>query len=143
MKQMCQSNYERETSEQEYRFVQQQIDYYNSPLQSFELSPIAHSPLIDSIEDRNVRQELFQRYKDIAEQSRAALFNVYLKSAEDQRVEYRGKYENNLKKMISIDHGKLTPTMMELINQRCNKISERIHCVYKFKVPSPFSKSRS
>ena len=143
MKQMCQSNYERETSEQEYRFVQQQIDYYNSPLQSFEFSPIAHSPLIDSIEDRNVRQELFQRYKNIAEQSRAALFHVYLKSAEDQRAEYREKYENNLKKMISIDHGKLTPTMMQLINQRCNKISERIRCIYKFKVQSRFSKSRS
>lgn len=143
MKKICQSNYERETSEQEYRFVQQQIQWYNSPIGSFQFSPIAHSPLIDSVDDRHVRQELFKQYKDIAEQSRVALFNVYLKSTEDQRKDYKEIYENDFKKMISNNHEKLTPTMVQLISERCHKISERIHCIYQFKVQSLLSKSRS
>jgi hypothetical protein len=80
MIQLCQSKYEQETTEQEYHFLKQQITYYNLPNQSFECSPISHSPIIDSMEDREIRQELFQQYKEVAKQSRAALFNVYLQS---------------------------------------------------------------
>lgn len=136
MKQRCQSNYERETTEQGYHFLKQQIAYYNTPSQSFERSPIARCSLIDSTEDPGVRQELFKQYKEIAKQSRTALFNAYLKSAEDQRAEYKEKYDNTVKRSPTNYHEKPTPMMSQLINERCDKINERVQCIYRFKLHS-------
>jgi hypothetical protein len=146
MKELCQSKYEQETTEQEVHFLKQQIAYYNSPSQSFDSSSIAHSSLIQSVEDPKIRQELFQRYKEIAEHSRADIFALYLKTAEEEREEYKTKHETNLKKMWNVYHSsseneKLSPTMFDFIQQRSMKISERINCIYKFKVQSMLSKS--
>jgi hypothetical protein len=144
MTQVCQSKYEQETTEQEYHFLQQQINYYHLPNQSFESSPIAQSTLIDSIKNLDIRQQLFQQYRDIAEQSRANIFTLYLKSAEEQREEYKNKYDDHIKKMsCNNNNEKLPIIMIQLINQRCNKISERIKCIYKFKIQSIGSKSNS
>lgn len=145
MKQICQSIYEQEISEQEYHFLKQQIAYYNLPSQSFHSSSISHSLLIDSIQNTTVRQTLFKQFKDIAEQSRANLFNIYLKSAEEQREEYKKKYEAD-KKILSSQHSlndneTLSPIMIHLINERCTKISERIKSIYRFKAQSFLSKS--
>ncbi|CAF5222673.1 unnamed protein product, partial [Rotaria magnacalcarata] len=85
MKQICQSKYEQETSEQEYEFLNQQIAYYNLPSQSFECSTISHHPSIDSIQNLTIREALTKQFKVVAIQSRIALFNLYLESAEDQR----------------------------------------------------------
>jgi hypothetical protein len=141
MKEICQSKYEQETTEQEYHLLKQQMNYYNSSSQSFECSPIAQSTLIDSIQNPIVRQQLFQQYKDIAVQSKANLFHLYMKSAEEQREEYKKKYDDNVKKMWSDyrsrDEKQKMPWMMiELIRQRCQKIGERIQCIYKFKAQS-------
>jgi hypothetical protein len=142
MNEVCQSQYEQETTEQELNFLKQQITYYNLPSQTFQCSSILHSPLIDSIENPIVRQELFKQFKEIAEESRATLFNVYLKSAEDQKKEYKKKHETNVNKMWSDYHHSIDNTrkipqiMIQLINQRCQKINERIKCIYKFKTES-------
>ncbi|CAF4701790.1 unnamed protein product, partial [Rotaria socialis] len=85
MIQICQSNYEQETSEQEYELLKQKIAYYNLPSQSFECSTISHHPLIDSIQNLTVQEALKKQFKEVAIQSRITLFNMYLKSAEDQR----------------------------------------------------------
>ncbi|CAF2088868.1 unnamed protein product [Rotaria magnacalcarata] len=87
------------TSEQEYEFLKQQIAYYNLPSQSFECSTISHHPLIDSIQNLTVREALKKQFKEVAIQSRITLFNIYLKSAEDQREEYKKKQAANIKKM--------------------------------------------
>jgi len=146
MKQICQSIYEQEITEQEYHFLKQQIAYYNLPHQSFDSSSISHSLCINSIQNTNVRQTLFKQFKDIAEQSRATLFNIYLKSAEDQQEQYKKKYEADRKKTLSSQHSlndneRLSPIMIHLINERCTKISERIKSIYRFKVQSFLSKS--
>ncbi|CAM4846495.1 unnamed protein product [Rotaria magnacalcarata] len=138
MKQICQSKYEQETSEQEYEFLKQQIAYYSLPSQSLACSNIFHSPLFNSIQNIPLREELIQKCKDAAEQGRNNLFNIYLKSAEDQRQEYKKKHEANVKKMDASQHTlnnneKLSSTLVQLINERCNKISERIQCIYKHK----------
>ncbi|CAF2136822.1 unnamed protein product [Rotaria magnacalcarata] len=145
-KQICQSKYEQETSKQEYEFLKQQIAYYNLPSQSFESSTISHHPFIDSIQNLTVREALMKQFKEVAVQSRIALFNIYLKSAEDQREEYKKKHEANIKKMDASQHTlnnneKLSSTLLQLINERCNKISERIQCIYKRKRESFQSKS--
>jgi hypothetical protein len=142
MKQICQRKYEQEITEQEYHLLKLQIAYYNLPSQSFDSSSISHSLLIDSIQNTTVQQALFKQFKNIAEQSKATLFNVYMKSAEDQREEYKKKYEADVKKICASsqhlldDKEKLSPTMLQLINERCTKISERIKSIYKFKAQS-------
>ncbi|CAF2143497.1 unnamed protein product, partial [Rotaria magnacalcarata] len=146
MIQICQSKYEQETSEHEYEFLKQQIAYYNLPSQSFECSTISHHPSIDSIQNVTIRETLMKQFKEVAIQSRNKLFNLYLESAEDQREEYKKKHEANVMKMDASLHTlnnneKLSSTFLQLINERCNKISERIKCIYKFKSESIPSKS--
>ena len=146
MTEVCQSKYEQELSEQEYLLLKQQMAYYNLPNQSFEYSRIGHCSIIDSIQNASIRQDLFQQYKEVAEQSRDALFNIYLQTAEEQREAYKKIYETNIMKMSSSqcslnDEEKISPMMVHLINERCNKISERIQCIYKFKFQSFLLKS--
>ncbi|CAF2147098.1 unnamed protein product [Rotaria magnacalcarata] len=153
MKQICQSKYEQETSEQEYEFLKEQIAYYNLPSQSFESLTIPHHPFIDSIQNLTIREALMKQFKEVAIQSRIALFNMYLKSAEDQRDEYKKKHEVNIKKHeVNIkkmgasqdalnNNEKLSSTFVQLINERCNKISESIQYIYKHKRESFQSKS--
>ena len=146
MKQVCQSKYAQETSEQEYHFLKQQIAYYNLPNQSFECSSIVQSVITDSIQNATIRQELFKQFKETAEQSRVALFNVYLQSAGEQREEYKKKYDADKQKIYSSkdslnESEKISSIMIHLISERCNKIGERIGCIYTFKTQSTLMKS--
>jgi H2-forming N5,N10-methylenetetrahydromethanopterin dehydrogenase-like enzyme len=146
MKQICQSKYEQETSQHEYEFLKQQIAYYNLPSQSFECSTISHHPVMDSIQNVTVQEALRKQFKEVAIQSRIALFNMYLKSAEDQREEYKNKHKANVKKINESQYTlnkneKLSSTLVQLINERCIKISERIRCIYKLKSESIPAKS--
>jgi hypothetical protein len=141
MKQICQSKYEQETTEQEYQFLKKQIAYYHLPNQSFDSSSLSHSSLIDSIDNACVRQVVLKQFKEVVEKSRDAVFNLYLETAEDQWEEYKKKYETDINQMQSNQHSddhtkKLSPIMIQLINERCEKISERIKCIYKLKTAS-------
>ena len=146
MAEICQSKYEKETSEQEYEFLKKQIIYYNLPSQSLTCSNIFHCPLFNLIQNIPLREELIKKCIDVTQQSRNNLFNMYLNSAEDQREEYKKKHQDNVKKMDASQHTlnkneNLSSTFVQLINERCNKISERIQSIYKFKVENFLSKS--
>ncbi len=147
MNQICRSKYAQELTEQEYQLLKKQIAYYNSSSQSCKSSSsLAHDPTIDSIQNVTIRQALFQQFKDIAEQSNTSLFDVYMKSAENQRQEYKKKYDVNVNKIFSTldssnDQENLTPIMICLINERCMKISQRIKCIYQYKQQSMLLKS--
>ncbi|CAF3193399.1 unnamed protein product, partial [Rotaria socialis] len=122
-----------------------QITYYNLPSQSLTCSNIFNGPLFNSIQNIPLREELIQKCTDVAEQGRSILFNMYLKSAEDQREEYKKKHEVNIKKMDASQHTlnqneKLSPILIQLINECCKKICERIQFIYKFKSESLFLK---
>ncbi|CAF5177972.1 unnamed protein product, partial [Rotaria magnacalcarata] len=111
--------------------------YYNLPSQSLTCSNIFNGPLFNSIQNIPLREELIQKCKDVAEQGRNNLFNIYFRSAEDQREEYKKKHEINVKKMNESQYTlnqneKLSSILIQLINERCNKIGERIQCIYKF-----------
>ena len=138
MKQVCESKYKQETTEQEYILLQQHVAYHNSPSQSFESSPMAQSTLIDSIQNVDMRRQLMNQYREVALQTRANLFHMYTKSAQDEQEEYQKKYEDCVKKMWSAhrstdDNQHIPLDMIDLISQRCEKITERIKCIYKFK----------
>ena len=95
MKKICHSKYEQETSEQEYQFLKQQIDYYNSPRQSFEHSPLAQTitTMTGTIENVEIQQQFFNQYKDIALQARNDLFQVYTTLGEEEKEDYKKKFE--------------------------------------------------
>ena len=138
MKQLCESKYKRETTEQEYILLQQQIEYHNSARHSFESSPIAQSTLIDSIQNVEMKRQLMNQYREVALQTRTNIFQMYTKSAQDDREKYRKKYEDCVQKMWSDhrstdDNQKIPRHMIDLISERCEKITERIKCIYKFK----------
>lgn len=141
MKDICQCEYERETSEQEYQFIRNQIVYYNLSSQSFSSSTLlsSHSQLIDSIDDTIVRQNILTQFKEVAERSRMVLLNLYLKTAEEQYEEYKTKYEMIINRIrseqFSNEHNTKPNISMinQLIEHRAKQISERIKCIYKFK----------
>ena len=146
MKKLCQEKYEQEITEQEFNSIQQQIAYYNLPNQSFQFSSLAHSPLIDSIKDPILRRQLFKQYKEVAEQSRTKISNLCLTTAQNERIQCQNIYDTSIKKMWSdrqtLDTSEQIPLILiDLINERCNQISERIQCIYKFKTQSIGSNS--
>lgn len=141
MKGLCCSKYEQETTEQEYNLLRLQIAYHNSPEQSFECSPISHYAAIDSILDLDMRHQLTENCQDIAEQSRLKMFDLYLKAAEEERTTYKRKYEAAEKKMwmgrrMASDDKKIPTIMINLIEQRCSKMSDRLKCIYQYKAQS-------
>lgn len=144
MKELCESKYKQETTEQAYILLQQHIADHNSTSQSFESSPIAQSTLIDSIQNVEIRRQLVNQYREVALQARANLFRRSAKSAQDEREEYQKNYEDCVKKMWTAhrsteDNQHIPLNMIDLISQRCEKITKRIRCIYKFKATSSSS----
>jgi hypothetical protein len=77
----------------------------------------------------------------VAEQGRAKIFHLSIKTAEDERIQARNKYDTSVKNMwsnhgISVPNEQIPSLMIDLIHQRCIKISERIQCIYRFKAQS-------
>ncbi|CAF0947334.1 unnamed protein product [Rotaria sordida] len=73
------------------------------------------------------------------EQSKAQLSAFYIKAAEEQQDNCKKKYDDDVKKMwsdrlASVDKEKLLLLMIDLINERCKKIGERIQSIYKFQI---------
>lgn len=131
MKDICQTKYALELIEQEYQFMKYQINNDKS-------SSIPQSELINSIQNVNIKEHLINQYNDIALLAKNKLFQTYGKFIEEEREEYTKKY-NDLMKIIwstyhfmDIDKNK-SKTMIELIDKRCQLITERLQCIYKFK----------
>ncbi|CAF4382716.1 unnamed protein product, partial [Rotaria magnacalcarata] len=104
IEQSCLKRDEKETAEQELKYLQERIDHFNASDQPFE-----HSTIIDSIENVEIRQQLQQQWRKIIEQTKADFFN----------------------KMYSIhdnasDFTILPLKMIDLINEHCRMIGERI-----------------
>ena len=135
MKNLCHCKYQQETSEQAYNLLQQKIAYYASPDQSIGCSPIFYGADFDSIQNIEMHRPLLQHYKEIAEQARSKMFQLYLQTAEEERNTCRTNYDAAEKKMwtdrrLASDDAKISPIMVHLIEQRCKKISDRIKCTY-------------
>ena len=135
MKQACLKRDEKETAEQELKFLQERLDHFNATSQqSFE-----HSTVIDSIENIELRQQLQQQYRKIIQQAKADFCMLSLKTAEEQRNRANSNYDNQVDKMYSIHHNALDFTILplktiDLIKERCRIIAERIQSVYNYKI---------
>jgi hypothetical protein len=143
MKELCCSQYEHESAEQTYQYVKQQISYYNGPSQSIRSWILSYSGWEQSIPNADVRQAFLDECRPVAEQSRTALHRVYSQSAADQQVAYKNIYTEADKQLKSNQEaGNITPTMVDLIRERANKIKQRLQCIYKFKHESLLSTPR-
>ncbi|CAF4614821.1 unnamed protein product, partial [Rotaria socialis] len=99
MKQLCLKRDEKETTEQELKFLQERINHFNALDQTFE-----HSAIIDSIENVEIRQQLQQQYRKIIQQAKTDFYFLSLQTAEEQRTRARLNYDNEVNKMYSIHH---------------------------------------
>ncbi|CAF2014831.1 unnamed protein product, partial [Rotaria magnacalcarata] len=134
IEQSCLKRDEKETAEQELKYLQERIDHFNASDQSFE-----HSTIIDSIENVEIRQQLQQQWRKIIEQTKADFCMLSLKIAEEQRNRAELNYDNQVNKMYSIhdnasDFTILPLKMIDLINEHCRMIGERIQSVYNYKI---------
>lgn len=142
MKNLCRCKYQQAISEQECNLLRQQIAYHNLPGQSFDCSSsISHCATVDSIQNPEIRRQLMQHYKDIAEQSRLKMFQLYLKTVEEERNKCKKQFDTAQRKMwmerrMALDNEKVPPIMINLIEQRCIKMSDRIKCIYQYKAQS-------
>ena len=138
MQQLCQSKYEQELSEQELNFFQQRINYSNASRQSFDQTTLVPLTVINFIENLEIRQQLYDQYKTIAEQAKVDLYNLNLQTALEQRHKATLKYEDQMNKLSSdhtlVETTKLSSSMRNLIEERCKKIDERVQCIYKYKL---------
>jgi hypothetical protein len=89
---------------------------------------------------------LYAQYRQVIEQSKVDMFNLYISSATIQMHFYQREHTNAIKKMWQDQRSlpqdqKLAPVMMSLIEQRANIISERIKCIYDFKAQTLYVQS--
>ncbi|CAF3729036.1 unnamed protein product [Rotaria socialis] len=140
MKQLYLKKDEKETTEQELKFLQERIDHFNASDQSFEHSTIIESTaMIDSIENIEIRQQLQQQWRKIIQQAKADFCILILETAEEQRSTAALNYDNHANKLYSIHHNALDFTtlplkMIDLIHEYCRMIGERIQSIYKYKI---------
>jgi hypothetical protein len=140
MKQLCLKKDEQEMTEQDLKFLQERIDHFNASDQSFEHSAIIESTaMIDSIENVELRLQLQQQYRKIIQQAKADFCMLILKTAEEQRHKANVNYDNQVNKMYSIHHNALDFTILpltiiDLINECCRIMAERIRSIYKYKI---------
>jgi hypothetical protein len=138
MKHLCKLKRNQELTKYEVNLLKEKISTY-LPSHPFEReSIIAQSSLIDHISNPRIRQQLYEQYKNVAEQARTNMMTVYMKCAEGQKQQCQNQYDIGLKEIYDIEktllsHQRLTKAMWDLIEHILANISARIECVYKFK----------
>lgn len=94
--------------------------------------------MFDSVNDATFKQQLYNQYRQVIEQSKDEMMAVYITSAEAQMNYYHEQFNDKLKQVwheqrsVPIEQ-KLTKAKLDLIEQRYNNISERVKLLYKFK----------
>ncbi|CAF2248986.1 unnamed protein product, partial [Rotaria magnacalcarata] len=132
-KQLCQNKYEQEKMEQELRFLQQQMNYYCSfdkSLKNYDGQPSSY----------NECKEMVKRFEVI-------LYDFYLK-ANQKYADKSKEIDNTIMNKSSIEfdpsiaktNEPMSLTMINLINECCIKITERIQCIYQYKINCFLSK---
>lgn len=135
--QRCLARRQHEVTKYQLRLLEKQIAQHHST-SSFDMLPISHVPLFDSINDTLIREQFYTKYKQVIEKSKIDMFNLYISSATAQMQHYEREHLNGIQQMqqdqcLLPEEQKFTPIMIDLIEQRANLIAERIKCIYDFK----------
>ena len=96
--------------------------------------------MFDSIDNPTAReQQFYNRYRQVIQKSNDEMISLYLSSAETQMQHYQKHFNDELKPIWDEQRSariteKLSVAMLHLIEQRYNNISDRVKCVYNFRV---------
>jgi hypothetical protein len=123
----------------EVNFLKQQISIHITSHPFAKQKFIAHLSIIDDIRDPIIRRQLYQQYKETAEQARIKMMKITLECAEEQREQCQQQFNIEVKQIWDMEktlpsEQQLTQMMRDLIEQRLANITARIECLYKFKI---------
>ncbi|CAF1273820.1 unnamed protein product [Rotaria sp. Silwood1] len=135
---ICTANQQEQMSMYTSELLDKQLIHYNDSY-NFECLPIAHVPLFDSISNANVQQQFYSQYKQIIEQTKKDMLDLYTQSATTQKMRYQNGYNEKLQKIreeqqLLPDEQKLTTKMIEIIEQRAHLIEERLKSIHYYKL---------
>ncbi|CAF1344517.1 unnamed protein product [Adineta steineri] len=137
MERLCKLKCDQDMTKYEVILLKEKISIHLAS-HPFERESIAQSPLINSIRDTKVREQVYKQYKNTAEQARIKMMTIYMECAEGQKQQCQTQYDIEMKEAYKIQRDlpsdqQLTKLMWNLIEQRLTNISARIECIYKFK----------
>ena len=104
----------------------------------FEQESIAQSSVINRISNTKLREQLYQQYRNTAEQARNNMMTIAQECADDQQKQCHEQYQIQMTKTekhqntLPINE-RLTSSMWNIIKQRLTNMIAHIQCVYKFK----------
>ncbi len=133
---------EKETSKYEVEMLKQRLlhRYLPEPLNSLQLPlPLPPSSL-DTIMDPKIRQNLLDRYKKTIEQTKSEMMALYITIAEAKMHECQLKYDQDIVQMKRLDQRstmtdqRLSPSMIDITEQRFKIIDERLQYLYNLKI---------
>lgn len=140
MKDLCSFKYYQELYQQEYLLIHQiMIKDVNMDV-CFDQSNIPDLSFFDSNNEyKHIGQRLREQLKEIAITARKQMIQFHLECAEKEKDAHQKKYEC-LEKVIyngqlfSNDLDGRSSILVRLIQERCTKITDRIKCVYQYKL---------
>lgn len=113
--------------------MEQQLDNFMASDLSYPSLSISCRALVESIEDSTVQHEIFQRYHDLAEQFKLNMSNLYRQTAEEEKNRCKKNYEMVYDRLVISNDEQMPLVLIDLIEQRCNRIGDRVRCVYQYK----------
>ncbi|CAF1392726.1 unnamed protein product [Adineta steineri] len=134
---LCELKSNHETKKYELNLLKDKMPTYLSA-HSFDSRSIIESPLINTIRNPSLRQQLYMQYKNLMEQIQSKMLNVYLESIEQQASDYQMKFSKEITKLWGINktlpqNQQLTSIVQKLIDQRLLNIISRTKYIYEFK----------
>ncbi|CAF1339014.1 unnamed protein product [Adineta steineri] len=134
---LCKLKSNHETLRYELNLLKDKIPTYLST-HPFDSQSLIESPLINSTRNPSLRQQLYILYKNLMEQIKNKMLNVYLESIEQQASDYQMKLNKEIDKIWEINktlsqNQQLTSIMPTLIDQRLSNITSRMICIHKYK----------
>ncbi len=132
---------EKEKSKYEVAMLKQRLLYHYlpEPLNSLQL-PLPQPPFsLDAITDQKSRQNLFDRYKKIIEQTKSEMMALYIAIAEVKMHECELKFNKDRVQMrpdqrSTTSDRRLSQPMIDLIERRFKNMDERLQYLYKSKM---------
>ena len=133
----CLTRQQRESAQYELQLLKEpRIRYESSPLRDSIATAIA--PLLDSFTDAVVRKKLYDQQAQLVKQLKDDMFSLHVNSAKAEVQYYDQRDEDEIKKMWQdqrslTSNQRLTPAMLDLIEQRAKILEERVLCIHNFR----------
>lgn len=129
---------QKEISKFEVAILKQRLSHNHLP-KEFHSLEIPSLLLLNTIQDRNIRQRLEDRTEKILQRTRSDMMLVYIELAEAKMNEYRLQYDKFMSDMKMNQRSgpvnqTLNETMLNLMEERFKNINEHLICLYRLKI---------